>query len=184
MRPEPYAQEHLVSSRRGADRRVPPATLRGLLRWATMQYRMETPNLAHSVSRLADDGAPEMSGPVRAYLALSGKLGRDGMPIDQRPDDWLDRASHKDEDGFYLTPLRRAIETINDPKRRLFLRDLVPEVLMPSDIATLHGIPEWCQSDVTRKSLEMLWAAYLDRPLPEPGWLSRSDSQRNAEAVA
>ena len=174
MRPEPYADAH-ASSRRGADRRIPPSNLRTLLRWAHQAYVAETPNLDHSGVHIDDDGAPTMSAQARAYLALSGK--------DERPDDWLRIASRMDPDGFYLTPLRRAIETLPRP-RRLFLRDLVPEVLMPSDIAALHGIPEWCQSDVTRKSLELLWAAYLDRPLPKPGWLDRSDSQRSAEDAA
>jgi hypothetical protein len=85
---------------------------------------------------------------------------------------------------MYRTPLRRALEAITDPDRRRFLRDLVPEVLRPSDIATLHGIPDWCQGDVMYRSLAMLWDRYRDQPEPRPTYLDKSDSQRTAEVAA
>lgn len=179
IRPEPYSREH-AASHRPRDYRVRPGSLRALLRWAHSQYELETPNLDHSHHHLDDDGAPSMSGAVRAYLALNPpKDGKD----DEYPDNWLAIASAKDEDGFYRTPLRRAIETL--PKeRRLLLRDVVPEVLMPSDVLALHGIPAWAASDVLYRSLVMLWDRYLDRPLPSTGYLSKSDAQRAAEDAA
>ena len=175
MRQEPYQSAH-ERSRNGADRRQRPVTLRALLRWANAAYVAETPNLDHSGSHIDDDGAPTMAIAARAYLALTGQM-------DDRGDDWGWIASRLDKDGFYRTPLRRAIETL-PTDRRLFLRDLVPEVLMPSDIATLHGIPAWCASDVMYRSLAMLWDRFLDRPLPKPGYLERSESQRSAEDAA
>lgn len=154
------------------DRRQTPVNLRALLRWAHQQYEAETPNLDHSQTHIDDDGAPTMAAAARRYLALSG-------PPDDRPDDWVRLASRCDTDGFYITPMRRAIATM--PRdRRLFLRDLVPELLYPTEVALLHGIPAWCVADVIHQSLAMLWGRYLDRPLPKPGWLSMSESQRNA----
>ena len=174
MRPEAYADDHAASRRtqdRGADRRIAPQSLRALLRWANAAYCAETPDLAHSGGHFDDDGTPTMSARARAYLALTG--------TDPRPDDWVRIASRVDEDGFYRTPLRRAIETL-PVARRLFARDLVPEVLVPSEIATLHGIPSWCAGDVTHRTLSMLWTRYSDRPIPESG--PRSDAQLDAEA--
>lgn len=173
-RPGPYHAEH-ARSRQGNDTRQRPGTLRALLRWAHAQYVAETPNLAHSGSHLDDDGAPTMAAQARRYLGM--------MTKDGRADNWLAIASKTDADGYYLTPLRRAIETL-PTERRLFLRDLVPELFFPSEIALLHGIPEWCRTDVTYQSLVLLWARYIDRPLPQPGWLQRSESQRSAEQVA
>ena len=173
-RPGRYQAQH-TASRQGTDRRQRPGTLRGLLRWAHAQYVAETPNLDHSGIHLDDDGAPTMAAAARRYLGM--------MTSDDRPDDWLRIASRQDRDGFYLTPLRRAIETL-PTERRLLLRDLVPELLFPSEVALLHGIPQWCQSDVLYQSLTMLWGRFIDRPLPSPGWLERSEAQQNAETVA
>ena len=157
-----------------------PGSLRGLLRWAHMAYVAETPNLDHdhSAIHLDEDGAPIMAIEARRYLGLLG--GRD-----ERADDWLRIASRRDPDGFYVTPLRRAIETLSR-ERRLLLRDVVPELFRPTDILVLHGIPEWCAGDVLYRSLAMLWASYLDRPLPQPsrpGYLEMSESQRAAEGL-
>ena len=159
-------------SRMLADRRQRPSTLRGLLRWAHAQYAAETPNLDHSGAHVDDDGAPTMAAAARAWLALSGR--------DEREDDWLRIASRCDADGFFLTPLRRTIETM-PRERRLFLRDLAPELFVPSEIALLHGIPAWCASDVMHRSLSMLWDRFLERPAVTPGYLERSESQRAAD---
>jgi hypothetical protein len=113
-----------------------------------------------------------MASAARRYLGLAGRE-------DDRADDWVRLASRCDADGFYLTPMRRAIATM-PYQRRLFLRDLVPELLSPTGVAMLHGVPAWCVGDVIHQSLAMLWGRYLDRPLPSPGYLSMSESQRNA----
>ena len=176
-RPEPHADAHDASRRAraaSADRRTPPVTLRALLRWAHAAWVAETPALDHSGSHLDDDGAPTMNARARAYLALSGRP-------DDRPDDWVRIASRLDEDGFYRTPLRRAVATL-PPARRMFARDLIPEVLRPSDINTLHGIPDWAAVDVTHRTLLMLWERYADRPIAQPA--RKSDAQLDAEAVA
>ena len=175
-------------------RRQHPGTLRALLRWAHQSYVSETPNLDHSSVHLDDDGAPTMAAAARRYLGLSEpqtcpKCRRrfpkhePGCRWKDRRDDWLDVASRTDPDGFYLTPLRRAIEVLPAP-RRLFLRDLVPELFFPTEVALLHDIPAWCVSDVIHESLSMLWGNYRERPEPRAGWLERSDAQRAAEATA
>ena len=187
MRSEPYAAAH-EHSRERHDRRRPPATLRGLLRWAHAAYVAETPSLEYAIREVADDGDPQMRHPVRAYLAMdppSERLSHDDQDRAwSQPDVWVRVASRTDADGMYRTPLRRALEAITDPDRRRFLRDLVPEVLRPSDIATLHGIPEWCQGDVMYRSLAMLWDRYRDQPEPRPTYLDKSESQRTAEVAA
>jgi hypothetical protein len=175
MRAEPYAEAHERSFVVSRDRRQTPATLRALLRWAHRQYVAETPNLDHSGIHLDDDGAPTMAAAARRYLGLSKK--------DDRTDNWVELAGRTDEDGFYLTPLRLAIET-QPRERRLFLRDLVPEVLFPSEVALLHGIPAWCMADVIHQSLAMLWRTFRERPPVRPNYLDRSEAQRSAEAVA
>lgn len=174
-RQEVYQAAH-ERSRQIADRRQRPLTLRGLLRWAHAAYLAETPNLDHSGSHLDDDGAPTMAVAARAYLALTGRTN-------ERGDDWAWIASRLDEDGWYRTPLRRAIESL-PTERRLFLRDLVPEMFTPSDVAVLHGIPAWCAADVMYQSLVMLWDRFTERPLPTVSWLDRSESQRSAEQIA
>jgi hypothetical protein len=187
MRSEPYAAAH-ERSRERHDRRVPPATLSGLLRWAHLAYVAETPNLEHAIRAVGDDGDPQMRHPVRAYLAMDPPSERLSHADQDRawsqPDVWVRVASRTDADGMYRTPLRRAIEAISDPERRGFLRDLVPEALRPSDIATLHGIPDWCQGDVMYRSLAMLWDRYRDQPEPRPTYLDKSDSQKTAEVAA
>lgn len=152
-----------------------PGSLKALLHWAHTQYVMETPNLEHSVHQVDTDGDPLMRAAARIYLALSGPKG-------DAPDNWSRIAGRVDEDGFYRTPLRRALETL-PAERKALLRDIVPEELNPSDVARLHGIPAWCEGDVIYRSLTMLWGRYLERPMPKPSWLDRSESQRQAEAV-
>jgi hypothetical protein len=170
-----------------------PGSLSGLLRWAYLAYVAETLNLEHAIREVADDGDPQMRYPVRAYLALdppklcnADRCVRPHHPAEEtyRPDLWVRVASRTDADGMYRTPLRRALEAISDPDRRRFLRDLVPEVLRPSDVATLHGIPDWCQGDVMYRSLAMLWDRYRDQPEPRPTYLDKSESQRTAEVAA
>jgi hypothetical protein len=159
-----------------ADRRERPATLRALLHWASRQFHAETPNLDHSAV-IDDGGSPTMAAAVRRYLGLMGAPS-------ERADDWEWIAGRQDPDGFYLTPLRRAIASF-PRERRLFLRDLVPGQLTVAEVAAVHGIAEWAASDVAYRSLVTLWDRYLDRPLPERGWLTgRSDAQRTAEGAA
>lgn len=187
IRPEPYHREH-ERSQRGMDRRRKPETVDGLLRWAHGRYVEETPAFEYALTRLAEDGDPEMVYPVRAYLALSepsNRLSWEKREQEwQRPDVWCRIAGTTDEDGMYRTPLRRAIESIDDPSRRKLLRDLVPELFLPGDIAAINGVPGWCAGDVLFRSLSMLWDRYRERPERRPGYLDRSDAQRSAEVVA
>lgn len=164
--------ESIARRDRAADRRRPPDSLRDLLRWAHAAYLAETPDLDHSGTHLDDDGTPTMAGRVRAYLALT-KRG------DSR-DDWVLIASATDDDGHYITPLRRAIATL-PPERRLLARDIVPEVLSPLLVTRLHDIPDWCADDVLHRTLVMVWQRFTARPIPTAG---KSDAQRDAEGAA
>jgi hypothetical protein len=147
-------------------------TLRALLRWANRCYVEETPPLDHLARQTDDGGSPDMRTAVKRYLRL--------IHNDDGADDWRRAACRVDHDGRYVTPLRCAIESIHDPQRRRFLRDLVPELYRPSDIATLHGIPEWCAGDVMYRSLAMLHARYQIHRPASVGWVSMSESQRAA----
>ena len=154
-----------------------PGSLKALLRWAHTQYTMETPNLEHAVAEVGIDGDPLMRAAARIYLSLSGPKHEA-----ETPDNWSRIAGRIDDDGFYRTPLRRALETL-PRERRLLLRDLIPEELNQSDVARLHGIPAWCEGDVFYRSLAMLWGRYLERPMPKPSWTDRSESQQLAESA-
>ena len=147
-------------------------TLRFLLGWAHRQYVLETPELQHTLSRVGDDGDPDMSVAARFYLGLS-KRG-------QSRDNWFDISSQLDDEGRYRTPLRAALARIRDANMRLFLRDLVPELYRPTDIADIHAIPPWARTWVMHGALLALWHEYLERPPIPVGWVSMSDSQRSA----
>lgn len=161
-------------SRSGLDRRLRPATLRGLLSWASHQLRLETPELGHSASLTDDGGSPDMKAAAKAYLALTTRV-----QVDDRPDSWRAIACRLDKDGFYVTPLRCALEGL-PAERRALLRDALANELFALDMATIHGIPTWAAGDVLFRSLRLLWDRYLDRPLPRRSWIELSDSQRAA----
>jgi hypothetical protein len=175
--PYRYDAAHRQTVRENADYRLTrPRTLNGMLRKLTREYAAEPPTALHT--QLTDaGGTPTMTGRALAYL---------GFHADEL--DWTAIACRRDEDGFYTTPWRCAIERVNDPQRRAFLRDLATNTFFPSDVAAAHGIPGWCATEVTFRSLEMLYAIFLDRPLPGPrkvSHLDKSESQIAAEdAVA
>jgi hypothetical protein len=147
--------------------------LRWLLGWAHRQYTAETPELQHSVGRVDEGGGPRMAQSVATYLGLAGSYRA------QQP--WA-----LDDDGKYRTPLRAALSQIRDPDLRTFLRDLVPNALLPSEIARVHGIPKWAEPDIMHKALLVLWRHYLEQP--PVSWIDISASQQRAiiaaEAVA
>jgi hypothetical protein len=166
---------------------MPQPTLHSLLRWAHLQYVSETPELGHAVSLTDEGGAPEMKPAAASYLGL---LAKQRLIEDRKPDNWRALAGRKDRDGKYVTPLRYALELAPDPDERSFLRSLVPELYYPSEIATIHGIPRWAANYVMYASLARLRERYdtLIRNQEKGsaayvGWISRSESQRNAESV-
>lgn len=170
---------------------APRYTLSGLLRWASAELAGETPVLEHSVSLTDDGGAPQMKRGVQGYLGFlpsntcvqGHKFCDRHAPRDEEPDNWRRLACAR-VDGRYRTPVRCAIESINPPERRLFLRDVLANALFPSDVARAHGIPDWAAGDVLYRSLVLLRERYdsLIHQVPERGWISgRSDAQRAAE---
>lgn len=183
MRQEPYADAYDRSARHKGDRVTHrPRSLTGYLRWARHQWQLETPDLDHSQSLVADDGDPEMKSSAQRYLGLSGAPS-------ERPDDWRSIAGRVDRDGFYVTPMRYALECIrsNDRKRAEFLTTLVVNVYEPFHVALYYGIPGWCAADVTLRSLRLLWDRYTELPIPRqpgPTWVDKSDAQRSAEEAA
>lgn len=158
-------------------------TLHALLKWANKAYRDETPSFDHDHKEHFDEGgAPEMKPAVAAYLGLVAK-----RHLDTRPDNWRALAGRRDADGRYLTPLRYSIELCPDPAERQFLRDLVPEVYYPSEIAEINGVPKWAAKYVMHAALTRLYRTYegLMRDQEKGtaryvGWVSMSESSRNA----
>ena len=185
--------------------------MRWLLRWASAGWSMETPTLGHSVSLTDEGGAPDMKGAAKAYLGLTGRKQLDqrvtkasgrpafGMPPVPRvgaetkqaplrgtlePDDWERVACRRDDDGRYVTPMRAALSKIRNQKLRRFLHDLIPNTLRPSDITTVHGVPEWAEGWAIEGALEILYREYQAAPTPRRSWVDLSASQQNAETAA
>jgi hypothetical protein len=168
----PHALEHDASSRYQNDRVANrPRTLRALLRWAEREYAAEPPVKLHRMTEDAG-GGPAMTGQAASYLGFSQIA---------EPNDWRRLAEAKDAEGSYRTPMRAAIERIGPEPRRRFLRDLLTNVLYPSEVAAHHGIPEWCAGDVMYQSLNALYDGWRDRPLPSRSWVDLSQSQQAAE---
>lgn len=158
--------------RRGHRPRV-RQSLNALLKWAHAQWVIETPTLGHAVSVMDAGGAPDMKVAAKAYLNMLRK--GDG------PDDWMQAACVRDEDGFYRTPLRAALAKVENPWVRRFLHDLIPNAqFRPSDIAALHGIPAWTEHWVMFECLVILEREWMAAPPPKSSWVDLSDSQRNA----
>lgn len=149
-----------------------PATLRRLLRWAQSSYALEAPPRLHDRD-IADDGAPDHTPEAKRYIGLSQ---------DREPNDWKMVASRLDADGFYVTPLRAAIERVPGAERRALLRAVLPNVFYPKDACDAAGIPSWCADDVLYRALSLLRERYADRPLPQRS--RKSDAQLDAEAAA
>lgn len=163
-------------------RRTRPTTLNGMLRKLNREYAMEPPAVLHSAGLMDDEGVPVMTGAAKAYLGFYPPKRNPEAPVD-----WTEVACRRDEDGFYTTPWRCAIERIPDRERRSFVRDLATNLFFPRDVARAHGIPDWCATEVTYRSLEVVYSTYLDRPLPgrKVSHLDKSESQIAAEdAVA
>lgn len=138
-----------------------------------------------------------MRGSVQSYLRLQATCrdhgARDHRCVYASADDWYQVAHRRDQDGTLLTPMRAALSRIRDPWLRRFLRDLLPEELEPSAVAAFHGIPMAAQAwfidaavDRLRREHERLVSE--ERYGRRVGWVSQSESQRNAmlagEAVA
>lgn len=147
-------------------------TLRALLRWAAHQYQMETPNLEHSVGQTDEGGSPDMRSAAKAYLALSGS--RKGA------DNWRDLSCRVDQEGKYLTPLRCALYSITNPELRVLARDAIAGYFDASQLATLHGIPEYALNPALFHALATLDANYCEQRPYRPGWVSQSEANRNA----
>jgi hypothetical protein len=158
-----------------------PSTLAALLSWANTQYRLETPELQHSVGLTDEGGSPEMKPAAASYLGLLVRKALSDAK-DEQPDDWRRQACRVDEDGKYRTPLRCALERVPDPEMRHFLRDLVPEQFRPEDVGVVHGLPKWTIPIVMYRALSVLRQKYREQP--ETRWISgRSDAQRAAETT-
>lgn len=163
-------------------------SLRALLAWANVQYRAETPEMQHAVAHTDEGGAPEMKPAAASYLGLLARKVLTGN--DTLPDDWRALAGRKSE-GVYLTPLRYAIALCPDAAERQFLRDLVPELYFPSEVAEIHGIPRWAAGYVMHGALSRLRDRFdhLMRQ-QEKGtaanipWTALSESQQRAEDAA
>lgn len=174
-RTPPFEEQNRKSARVKGDRvNRRPLTLRGLLRWAQVEYSMEPPPRLHDRD-IADDGAPDFTGEAKSYFGFSRSRGKE-----TEPDDWKEIACRLDDEGSYQTPLRCALERVPGSERRKLLRAVLPNVLFPSDAARASDIPDWCADDVLFRALTLLWDQYRDRPLPRR---HKSDAQLDAEAA-
>ena len=171
-RREQYEAEHAASAHRRGDRiAAKPPTLARLHRWLTDGYALEAPARLHDRD-IADDGAPDHTGEAKAYIGFTQRT---------EPNDWRAVACRTDEDGSYLTPMRCAIARVGDPKRRELLGGLACNILTPLDVTRSMDIPDWCAADVMYRALELAWAVYRDRPLPQRS--RKSDAHLDAEAA-
>lgn len=152
---------------------------KSLLRWLQDEYALDAPTKLHTGSQLEEDGDPAMTGEAKGFLGLAyPSKGQDQT----KPTDWREVACRKDEDGFYVTPMRAAISKVKDPWRRRFIAELATELFDPQSVAEANGIPAWCADDVINASLEMLWQTWRADPLPRRS--RPSEAQSNAEAAA
>jgi hypothetical protein len=172
LRPAQYQAENEASAAARGDRIANrPKTLRALLRWAQHEYSLEPPSRLHDRD-VADDGAPDHTGEAKSFLGFTQRT---------EPNDWRAVACRTDDDGFYVTPLRCAVERVPGVERRALLRAVLPNVFFPADACEVAGIPSWCADDVLFRALVLLWDGYRDRPLPRR--TNKSDSQLDAEAA-
>lgn len=178
VRTSPYEGPHRDSLARRGDRvRYRPAKLADYLHWLQDGYAAEAPARLHDRDT-ADDGTPDMTGQAKRFLGFTQK--------GEGANDWDELAKDRDkQSGYYLTPMRAAIERL-PVERRQFVKDLATNLFTPGAVATIHGIPEWCAGDVMYRCLTMLWDVYSDAPIPRrtPNHLEKSESQRAAEAAA
>lgn len=190
LRPERHEEEHARSARIKGDRiGHRPATLAGLLRWLQAGYALEAPNRLHDRD-IADDGAPDQTPEAARYFATDRPRGSSEPWDTPRNPSW-DRGDPEwtssrrlDPDGFYATPMRRAISCVAGEERRKLLNGLACNVLTPTAVTDSMGIPSWCAGDVMYRALNLLWSVYTDRPIPQRSWVDKSDSQRAAEEAA
>lgn len=168
VRREQYEAEHVASS----GRRPKPDSLRGLLRWAQREYALEHPPRLHDRD-IADDGAPDHTPEAKRWV---------GLTQDREPNDWKAVARRLDEDGYFRTPLRAALEAVPGDERRSLLRAVLPNVFFPTEAAEAAGIPRWCAEDVLFRALSLLWDRFEPYPMPQPS--RKSDAQLDAEAAA
>lgn len=172
LRPERHEAEHRHSARVKGDRIANrPQTLRALLLWLQNGYALEAPNRLHDRD-IADDGAPDHTGEAKSFIGFSQQ---------REPNDWVAVDRRLDPDGFYATPMRAAITRVGGLERRQLLGGLAVNVLTPLDVTRSMDIPDWCAGEVMYRALQLLWASYADRPLPQRG---RSEAQLDAEAAA
>ena len=168
VRREQYEAEHEASSQRPKK----PTTLRGLLHWAQAEYALEHPPRLHDRD-IADDGAPDHTPEAKRWTGLSQ---------DREPNDWKAVARRLDDDGYFVTPLRAAIESVPGEPRRRLLRAVLPNVFYPSEACEAAGIPGWCADDVLHRALSLLWDRYEPYPMPQRS--KKSQAQLDAEAAA
>ena len=174
----PYEGSHRHSQRKANDRvNYRPKGLRGLLRWATRQWELESPARIHDRDT-ADDGTPDHAGEFQGYVGLSQKT---------EPNNWQAVACRLDSDGYHITPIRCAVERIADEGERALARDICTNLYWPGDVAMLHGLSHGLRGLLMEKVLERLWDSYAARPWPKsakPGWVDLSESQQKAIEAA
>lgn len=164
-----YADENAYSLRYSQDRvRFRPVGLAPLSRWARSEYRHE-PNIRLHTRDTADDGAPAMSGQAQAFLGMTyGEFG--GILFDRAadPTDWTSVACQRNEEGYYVTPMRCTLARIDksNPDDTPILEAAIHG--RPFDgIDSLRNLPERWRERIVLGALNELYDRYSDTP-PAP----------------
>ena len=177
MKPETHAVAHAERVAARDDRiRSRPASLRAYLRWATREYQLEPPPKLHDGRLMDDHGDPRMTREAMGYLGFA-------QTGDQ---DWMAVACRRDEDGYYLTPMRAALAKFRSrhPQVGQLVAETVADVLFPSDVARANDLTPEVAAFVLRSALPELWDLWQPRPLPRVKWTEKSDAQKAAESAA
>lgn len=150
LRPEPHHAENAVSQQRADRITNRPKSLAALLRLLKRQYALEPPPKLHSGTELADDGDPQFTGEAQRFLGFGQRTG---------PNDWVAVACQTDVDGYYVTPLRCAIERMrqcNARDGRIAARVLT-HFFHYSDVTRVEGIHD---DDAPRVLADILYRLY------------------------
>jgi hypothetical protein len=158
----PHRAAHEASSRQQNDRIANrPRTTRALLSWAKRAYGLEPPPRLHSGRELAPDGDPQMTGEAQSYI---------GFSQDKEPNDWVSVACRLDVDGYYVTPLRCAIERLRaqHPKKADLAASLCVHVFYYKDVTRRFDIPDEFAEEIVRDVLGRLYDSCVSVPIRGP----------------
>ncbi len=197
-RDQPYLDEHIAS------RHTPrPRTFAGLLAWFLEGFAAETPERLHATGEWVGDpprpGRPSDAG-ITPELVGGSVLGspRIAEPfrqlLEESPAQW--QRDPADGGKFFARPMRAALERLashRDGDAPFMAHYLAQVAYAEGDWQSVAArwMPAYPYAwrSFCEQALRRLDGCYLDAPRPrewrpEPGWVSMSESQRNAALAA